>query len=95
MNITNSIGPGSHVYGTTIQAGHVGGLSTPLPDTPQRAARLDAQLDRKGPLLALTSAGEAEATISLLRMIADTHPGLADQADELSERIRRRLKDHQ
>ncbi|MEU9125736.1 hypothetical protein AB0C96_38980 [Streptomyces sp. NPDC048506] len=95
MNVSNNISPGVQFHGTVIQAGQVGGTRVSSIDTTRMAAKLAQKLDQEGPLLALTTAGQAEAAIRLLALVAEDHPPLASVADRLAEDLQARLDVHQ
>ncbi|TJZ54372.1 hypothetical protein FCH28_14625 [Streptomyces piniterrae] len=94
MNVSNNIESAALVYGNVTQGAIVGNAHVPRADKTKMAANLAEKLDEQGPLLALTTAGQAEVAIRLLALTAEEHPELTDVADRLAEDLQAGLDAH-
>ncbi|WKU46707.1 hypothetical protein Q3V23_23065 [Streptomyces sp. VNUA116] len=83
---TLGFAPDNQLTATDVPVGEA-----PEPDTPMAVVLLQERIDDRGPLLPLTTKGEAEALYMILGMAGDAVPSIAPQVNVLKSRLFHRL----
>ncbi|MEU2854101.1 hypothetical protein [Streptomyces syringium] len=102
--VNNHIGPGATIGGTVTQARDIrimngetfidSHVAQPVRDGGELVLRLYEKMQEPGPVLALTTKGQAEALLDVIAIAGRARPDAAPMMNILAEQLRGRIAEH-